>query len=98
LKPADFRTALAPFAARLVAFSALISVFIWLCQYYRVDLVTENQPTLYLLGFLPPAANIIVLETHYMKSGRSASMIACGTCLSIIAIGLYAAAVIAMRA
>jgi len=94
LKTSDFKQALQPFAARLFTVSVLITLFILICQHYDIALVTENKPALYLIGLLPPAANIIVLETYYMKSGRSASMIACGTCLSIIAIGLYVGTVL----
>jgi predicted permease len=93
LKIADFKQALLPFFLRCVTIFLLVSIFIMICQYYDIRLVLENKPTLYLLCLLPPAANIIVLETHYMKSGRSASMIACGTCLSIFAIAIYVAAV-----
>lgn len=94
---ADFRKALLPFALRALGYSALISLFILLCKYLDIGLVLENKPALYLLCFLPPAANIIVLETHYLKSGRSASLIACGTCLSIVAISIYAAVVLLIR-
>lgn len=75
----------------------LVSALIALCKPLGISLVMENMPTLYLLCLLPPAANIIVLETHYLKSGRSASLIACGTCLSIVAIGVYAAVVLWLR-
>ncbi|OHX10317.1 AEC family transporter [Chromobacterium sphagni] len=98
LKTADFKKALLPFVARLLTVSALTSLFILVCEHYDITLVTENKPALYLIGLLPPAANIIVLETHYMKSGRSASMIACGTCLSIIAIGVYVGTVLWLHA
>lgn len=98
LKTADFKKALLPFAARLLTVSVLTSLFILVCQHYDITLVTENKPALYLIGLLPPAANIIVLETHYMKSGHSASMIACGTCLSIIAIGVYVGTVLWLHA
>lgn len=94
---ADFRRALLPFALRAVTLFVLVSMFIAVCQHLDIDLVLQNKPTLYLLCLLPPAANIIVLETHAMNSGRSATPIACGTCLSIVAISIYAAAVLLMR-
>ncbi|ECQ0328475.1 permease, partial [Salmonella enterica] len=53
--------------------------------------------TLYLFCFLPPAANIIVLETHYMGTGRSARTISCGTCISIIAITIYSVVIFGFR-
>ncbi len=90
----DFKSALIPFFIRCITIFVFVSVFIFVCQYYDVALVLNNKPTLYLLCLLPPAANIIVLETHYMKSGRSASIIACGTCLSIVAIAVYVAFVL----
>lgn len=94
VKAADFKQALRPFLARLISIAVLISVFIAICQYFGVGLVTRNVPVLYLISLLPPAANIIVLETHYMKSGRSATTIACGTCFSIVAIALYVVGIV----
>ncbi|WP_038906629.1 AEC family transporter [Dickeya oryzae] len=97
IRATDFRQALWPFACRAGVFFILVSALIALCEPLGISLVTENKPTLYLLCLLPPAANIIVLETHYLKSGRSTSLIACGTCLSIVAIGVYAAVVLWLR-
>lgn len=94
---ADFRKALLPFALRAVGYFTLISLFIIVCKRLEIGLVLENKPALYLLCFLPPAANIVVLETHYLHRGRSASLIACGTCLSIVAISIYAAVVLLIR-
>jgi len=91
---ADFKQAQLPFMTRLLTVSALVSLFVFMGHRYGIALIADNMPALYLIGFLPPAANIIVLETHYMKSGRSASMIASGTCLSIVAIGVYAGAML----
>lgn len=93
----DFKKAVAPFLARLVTVSVLMTAFIAVCRYAGIGCATENQPALYLIGLLPPAANIIVLETHYLKSGRSATMIACGTCISVVAVGMYAAGVLLLR-
>jgi predicted permease len=98
LKLADLRNAFIPFIYRAITLVVLISLFIAVCQRYNIALVTENKAVLYLICLLPPAANIIVLETHYMKSGRSAAMIAWGTCLSIVTISLYAGALMAWNA
>lgn len=38
---------------------------------------------------LPPAANIVALETHYQGTGYSAKYIASGTIVSVILIGMY---------
>lgn len=93
----DFKQALRLFSLRALTILLLVTLFIRICQHFSIRLVSENQPTLYLLCLLPPAANIIVLETYYMKSGRSASIIACGTCISIVAISLYVAATLWLR-
>lgn len=89
LKRQDFRIALNQFAYRFFTMFLLCTAFIFICQYYGISLVTENKAALYLICLLPPAANIIVLETHYMQSGRSASFIACGTCISFFALFVY---------
>jgi predicted permease len=97
LKVQDFKTAIIQFAARSFTMFLLLNLFIVICGYYGITLVTENKATLYLICLLPPAANIIVLETHYLKSGRSASMIACGTCISIVAIFIYVCSMMGMQ-
>jgi predicted permease len=97
LRATDFKQALLLFFARAITVFLLVKLFIIICGYYEIALVTQNQPTLYLLGLLPPAVNIIVLETHYIKNGQSASLVACGTFLSIIAIGLYVVAILWLR-
>lgn len=38
---------------------------------------------------LPPAANIVALETHYQGTGHSAKYIASGTLVSVVLIGVY---------
>jgi predicted permease len=85
----DFKLAFKLFLVRLLTVSLLMYGFIQICRYYHLNVLVDNQATLYLIALLPPAANIIVLETHYMKSGRSASLIAWGTCLSMMAIAVY---------
>ena len=42
-----------------------------------------------LLFCLPPAANIVALETHYQGTGASAQYIASGTIVSCALVGLY---------
>lgn len=91
IKIQDLITALQLFLLR----ATFIALFISACliisyYYYPITLLLNNPLALYLLCLLPPAANIIVLETYYAKTGRSASMIACGTLVSLLAIGCYA--------
>ncbi|WP_326518603.1 AEC family transporter [Acinetobacter sp. CAAS 2-6] len=45
---------------------------------------------MFLLFCLPPAANIVALETHYQGTGRSAAYIAAGTMVSCVIVLLYA--------
>ncbi|MDO6580962.1 permease [Photobacterium sp. 2_MG-2023] len=46
-------------------------------------------PVLLLVCLLPPAANIIVLETYYLGSGESAQKISYETLCSLVAIAIY---------
>lgn len=39
--------------------------------------------------FLPPAANIVALETHYQGTGHSAKYIASGTLVSVVLLAIY---------
>lgn len=51
------------------------------------DLMTFAAMLMFFL--LPPAANIVALETHYRGTGESAQYIASGTVMSIFLIGIY---------
>ena len=51
------------------------------------QLLTYSVMMMYFL--LPPAANIVALETHYQGTGHSAKYIASGTIASAILIALY---------
>ncbi|KKF35562.1 permease [Erwinia tracheiphila] len=93
----DLRQEIHPYMFKSAVMLILISLILWLARTLDFRLVTDNFATLYLFCFLPPAANIIVLETHYLGTGRSAKIITCGTCISIIAIGLFAAAIAISR-
>ena len=44
---------------------------------------------MFLLFCLPPAANIVALETHYQGTGTSAKYIASGTMVSCVVVSLY---------
>lgn len=56
---------------------------------YSTDLITENIWVFFLLFLLPPAANIVALETAYLGSGRSAQLIGSGTLVSLLLIFIY---------
>lgn len=94
----DLRQEIRPFLLKAGVMVILISFMLWLAGIGHFRLITENPATLYLFCLLPPAANIIVLETHYLGTGRSATIITCGTCISMIAITLFAAAIAIGRA
>lgn len=85
----DFKREIGYFLLKVSLFGLLIFALIQFAQWQNITLITQNTQSLYLLALLPPAENLIILETHYAKTGRSATMIANGTILSIIAIGIY---------
>lgn len=94
----DLRREIWPFIIKSGVMGLLISLLVGLASLLHYRLIADNAAMLYLFCLLPPAANIIVLETHYSGTGESAKIITCATCISIVAIGLYAASVIFLRA
>lgn len=94
----DIKNELLPSLYRSITLFLLLTLFVMLCTFLNVNFVTQNLAALYLICLLPPAANIIVLETHYRKTGNSAKIIASGTCISIVAIFVYAIAIHGLRA
>lgn len=97
LRARDLVAAAPALMRRFATASALMTVFLVICRLGGVTLASDNAPALYMIGLLPPAANIVVLETHYLNSGRSAALIASGTLVSLLAIALYAAATLWLR-
>ncbi|EMD4511828.1 permease [Salmonella enterica] len=93
----DLRPEIIFFIKRAVVIFFIITLLLYIARLFNQTLITNNPETLYLFCFLPPAANIIVLETHYMGTGRSARTISCGTCLSIIAITIYSVVIFGLR-
>lgn len=93
----DLRLEMRYFIKRAIVVFLIITSLLLMAHIFNQSLLTDNPATLYLFCFLPPAANIIVLETHYLGSGRSARMISCGTCISIIAIVIYAILISGLR-
>jgi len=98
LSLSDLLQEIKPFLLKSVVMAVLITLLLVLAISLNFRLIAENPATLYLFCLLPPAANIIVLETHYLGTGESARPITCGTCVSIIAISLYAAVILGYRA
>ncbi len=54
------------------------------------DQLLAHPQVLFILAVLPPAANIVILETHYRHEGTAAPVIASG---AIVSLGLIAYAV-----
>lgn len=56
----------------------------------HLDQLLAHPQVLFILGVLPPAANIVILETHYRHEGTAAPVIAAG---AVVSVGLIALAV-----
>ena len=54
------------------------------------DQLLAHPQVLFVLGVLPPAANIVILETHYRHEGTAAPVIAAG---AVVSVGMIALAV-----
>lgn len=54
------------------------------------DQLLAHPQVIFLLGVLPPAANIVILETHYRHEGTAAPVIAAG---AVVSVGMIALAV-----
>ncbi len=57
--------------------------------YLPIPNIEQNIGVMFMLFCLPPAANIVALETHYQGTGVSARYIASGTILSVCLISIY---------
>ena len=54
---------------RALTVCCLMTLFIFIAGLLHLGLITANKQALYMICILPPAANIIVLETHYCHTG-----------------------------
>ncbi|WP_130804211.1 AEC family transporter [Acinetobacter ihumii] len=57
--------------------------------YLPIPHIQQYIGVMFLLFCLPPAANIVALETHYQGTGVSAKYIASGTIVSCVVIAVY---------
>lgn len=74
---------------RALAGTCILLAFWW--GLGKADLLPPQSMTaLLLLPLLPPAANIVVLETFYLNSGESAQKIASSTLISLVILGVFA--------
>lgn len=58
-------------------------------RFVPIPQIEQYIGVMFLLFCLPPAANIVVLETHYQGTGTSAKYIASGTMVSCVVVSLY---------
>lgn len=56
----------------------------------HLEQLLVHPQVLFILGVLPPAANIVILETHYRHEGTAAPIIASG---AVVSLGMIALAV-----
>lgn len=73
------------FSRMLIAVLLCIGAYYWL----PIPHIVLIYAIMLMFFLLPPAANIVALETHYQGTGHSAKYIASGTIASAILIGLY---------
>ena len=85
----DLRLTLKLAVLRAITVACLMTLFIYIAGLLHLELIISNKPALYMICILPPAANIIVLETHYCHTGKSAGLTAWGTLLSLVLIPIY---------
>ncbi|MCK0745396.1 hypothetical protein [Chromohalobacter nigrandesensis] len=74
---------------RAVVGTSMVALFIVGCRSLGYDLFPDSIWALALLPLLPPAANIVVLETYYCGTGNSAQTIVCGTVVSLVLIFVF---------
>ena len=76
---------------QLIFCRGLFAVLLCVAAYFYLPIPQQTLTYAVLLMFflLPPAANIVALETHYQGTGHSAKYIASGTLASAILIALY---------
>lgn len=74
-------------SAKILMLKVVLGMLICTVIYYFTDL----QPIMLLMFLfcLPPAANIVALETNYQGTGTSAQDVACGTVVSLVAIFIF---------
>ena len=58
-------------------------------RYLAIPNIEQYIGVMFLLFCLPPAANIVALETHYQGTGMSAKYIASGTIISCVVVSIY---------
>ncbi|MCG7489506.1 permease [Vibrio sp. Of14-4] len=89
LDKSDFFVYAKSYAFRILMLSTIVLIAFVISQILNSEFVYQQLPWLFLICVLPPAANIIVLETSYLGTGMTASKISVETILSIAVIVVY---------
>lgn len=92
----SIKTSIPTALMRLGAGSVIVGLFLLVANTLGIEVVVENAAVLFILPLLPPAANIVVLETYYRGTGHSAAMIASGTLVSLLLLSIYASALLVL--
>jgi malate permease and related proteins len=76
---------------QLILTRMLMAILICIAAYYILPIPHHvlTYAVIFMFFCLPPAANIVALETHYQGTGNSAKYIASGTIASALIISIY---------
>lgn len=74
------------YAMKLAVGALICSLTYWLIPIPQIE---NYIGVMFMLFCLPPAANIVALETHYQGTGVSARYIASGTIMSCVVVTIY---------
>lgn len=74
------------YAMKLAVGAVICSLTYWLIPIPQIE---KYIGVMFMLFCLPPAANIVALETHYQGTGVSARYIASGTIMSCVVVTIY---------
>src|SRR5690606_13387977 len=76
---------------KLIFYRGLFAVLLCVAAYYYLPIPQQTLTYAVMLMFflLPPAANIVALETHYQGTGHSAKYIASGTLAGAFVIAIF---------
>ena len=75
----------------LITGRGVLSIPLLILAYFVLPIPHQmlTYAIIFMFFLLPPAANIVALETHYQGTGYSAKYIASGTIASALLIGIY---------
>lgn len=90
----SLRAAIPTALSRAAVGTVIVGAFVLACRALDIQLIIDNAAVLFILPLLPPAANIVVLETYYRGTGQSAQVIASGTLIALMLLSLYAGGVL----